>query len=98
MIIVIWIIAIMGLALIIGEIKYRFEYRKGGSVNQNIFMRSWNDSIDRDIDALLMEQLDDDFVSSKVLSMRGSWRLAHNQVMDAKLFESMLIDEYSRKL
>ena len=98
MIIGVWLATIICSAIIIGEIKYRYFDKKEMEKEIKSFRKEWTESVDIDMDGLSMEQTDGDFVSSRVLAMRGSWRLAQNQVMGIKTFIRLRQEEYTRKL
>ena len=98
MIIGIWLIAIVCSIVIIGEIKYRYFDKKEIERGDKSFSRKWTESGDVDMDELSMEYIDNDFVASQALAMRGSWRLAQSQVMGVKTFSQLRQEEYSKKL
>ena len=98
MIIGVWLIAIICSIIIIGEIKYHYFDKKEIERGDKSFSRKWTESVDIDMDELSMEHIYDDFVSSQALAMRGSWRLAQNQVMGVKTFSQLKQEEYSKKL
>lgn len=98
MIIGVWLVVIICFIVIIGEIKYRYFDKKEIERSDRSFRRKWTESVDIDMDELSAEHIDNDFVPSQVLAMRGSWRLAQNQVMGVKTFSQLRQDEYSRKL
>lgn len=97
MIVVIWLVSIIFLSIIIGEIKY--QYSKINYVNDfNFSIQDWEQNIDTEIKNLSIEYLNDNFVSSKKISMRGSWRLAQDKVMGMEYFSRLKQEEYSKKL
>ena len=98
MIIGVWLVVIICSIVIIGEIKYRYFDKKEIERSDKSFSRKWTESVDVDMDELSMEHIDNDFVPSQVLAMRGSWRLAQNQVMGVKTFNQLRQEEYSKKL
>lgn len=98
MIIVVWLVVIICSVVIIGEIKYRYFDIKEIERGDKSFERKWTESVDIGMDELSMEHIDEDFVPSQALAMRGSWRLAQNQVMGAKTFSQLRQEEYSKKL
>lgn len=98
MIIGIWIIVIICIVIIFGEIRYHFVDTKETLRENKAVSKDWKDNIDTDMDKLSMEHTDNEFVSSRVLAMRGSWRLAQNQVMDTKNFSVSSSKEYSKML
>ena len=98
MVIGIWIAVIVCIILILGEIKYRCFDKKDVLRESNIVFRDWKDNVDADMDKLTMEDTNDEFVSSQTLAMRGSWRLAQNQVMGKQAFSSLRTEEYAKML
>ena len=98
MVIGIWIAVIVCIIIIFGEIKYRCFDKKDVLRESNIVSRDWKDNVDADMDKLTMEDTNDEFVSSQTLAMRGSWRLAQNQVMGKQTFSSLRTEEYAKML
>ena len=98
MIIGFWVIALICLIVIMGEVKYRHFDKKGLGRGDRIFGQKWTESVDVDMDELSMEYIDHDFVHAQTLAMRGSWRLAQNQVMGLKTFSQLKQEEYSKKM
>lgn len=98
MIIGIWILAITCLVIVLGEIKYRYFDKREVIIENKEVSKDWKDNIDTDIDELFMEHANGDFVSSRSLAMRGSWRLAQNQVIGIQTFEAMRAEEYGKML
>ena len=98
MIIGVWLITIICAVIIAGEIKYRCFDKKDLLKDNTAFNKKWTESIDTDTDELSMESVGEDFVNSQALAMRGSWRLAQNQVMGMKTFVQLRQEEYSKKL
>lgn len=98
MIIGVWLAAIVCSIVVIGEIKYRYFDKKEIKRGDKSFSRKWTESVDVDMDELSMEHIDNDFVPSQALAMRGSWRLAQNQVMGVKTFNQLSREEYGKKL
>ena len=98
MIIGVWLVVIICFIVIIGEIKYRYFDKKEIKRSDRSFSRKWTESVDIDMDELSAEHIDNDFVPLQVLAMRGSWRLAQNQMMEVKTFSRLRQNEYSRKL
>lgn len=98
MVIGVWLVTIICFVIIIGEIKYRYFDKKETARSEKAFSRQWMESVDIDMDQLSMEYVENGFVSSQALAMRGSWRLAQNQVMGAKTFNQLRQEEYSKKL
>lgn len=98
MIIGIWIVTIICLIVVFGEIKYHCFDVKDVEQAKKLFAREWIESVDVDMEELSMEHTDDEFVSTRALAMRGSWRLAKNQVMGMKTFSDLRAEEYCKKL
>lgn len=98
MVIAIWAILMLVMIIICGELRYRFLDRKETLIKNKYMSRTWRENVNIDINRLSMEQTEDDFVSSRVLAMRGSWRLAQNQVMGLKSFNDLKREEYKKKL
>lgn len=98
MIIGVWIAIVMCIAVIAGEAKYRwFGDRKQYAVHGAV-SKDWEDYIDEDIYGLSMEDTDNEFVRLQVLAMRGSWRLARDQVMGRGMFHILREQEYAKML
>lgn len=98
MIIGIWILVVTCLVITIGEIKYRCFDKKEVLRENKAVSKEWKDNVDTDMDKFMMEHTNDEFVSSKALAMRGSWRLAQNQIMGAQTFSVLRTDEYAKML
>ena len=98
MIIGVWLAVIICSVIVIGEIKYCCFDKKEIERGNKSFSRDWTEDVDADMDELSMEHIDNDFVSSRTLAMRGSWRLAQNQVMGVKTFNQLRQEEFSKKL
>lgn len=97
-IIILWVISMITLIIIMGEVRYRRSYIEQTSHKNVTISNSWKDDIDNNIEQLNIERLDSDFVSRNTLAMRGSWRLAQNQVIDNKTLSALLEEEYSQRL
>ncbi len=98
MIIGIWIVIMISAVIVAGEIKYRFFDKKEVVLEHKKISKDWEDNIDTDLDGLSMEYANGEFVSSQSLAMRGSWRLAQDQVMGNQTFDKMRTEEYGRML
>lgn len=98
MIIGIWVLIVTCMVIIMGEIKYRCFDKKEVSRENKVVSKDWKDNVDTDMDKLSMEQTNDEFVSSQILAMRGSWRLAQNQVMGKSTFSVLRTEEYEKML
>lgn len=98
MIIGIWVLIVTCIVIIMGEIKYRCFDRKEVLRGNKVVSKDWKDNVDTDMDKLSMEHTNDEFVSSQVLAMRGSWRLAQNQVMSTQAFSVLRTEEYAKRL
>ncbi len=62
--------------------------------------KDWKGNMDENLDSLVIEHSNNGFVSSQTLAMamRGSWRLAQNQVMEREIFSVLWEEEYAKKL
>lgn len=98
MVIGIWIIICICVVLILGEIKYRYLDQREKDKESKATSKDWKDNMDADLDRLFIECPNNEFVSSQVLAMRGSWRLAQNQVMERETFSVLREKEYIKKL
>lgn len=98
MIIGIWIIMVICIVVVLGEIKYRYFDTKETLRENKAVSKDWKDNVDTDLDKFSMEHTNDEFVSSQVLAMRGSWRLAQNHVMGGQTFRVLRSEEYSKML
>lgn len=98
MIIGIWIIVIIGFVILGGELRYRYFLKHKQLNMNNILKNDWEENIDVDIERISTEHLKGDYVSSKVLAMRGSWRLAQERVLELSSFEELRHIEYRKKL
>ncbi|MGN1158021.1 MAG: hypothetical protein ACI4TK_17745 [Agathobacter sp.] len=94
MIILFWIISVLIISVLIGEI--RFHQLK--NINKKFNIEKWTDSIDKDIDGLSIESFGTEIVSTKKIAMRGSWRLAQDLVMNVSDFTELKECEYSKSL
>ena len=97
MIIVFWIISVLIMAVLIGEIRFQW-LRALRNTNKKINFEKWTDSIDKDMDALRIEYFETEFVPTTKLEMRGSWRLAQDLVMNESDFAELRECEYSKSL
>ena len=98
MMIGIWILTVISIIIVFGEIKYRFfEKREIITGNKEVF-KDWKENMDKDLDELSMEHASGKFVSSRSLAMRGSWRVAQNQVMEIPMFDAIKAEEYRKML
>ncbi len=98
MVIGIWIIMCICVVVILGEVKYHcLDQRKKARESEMAF-KDWKDNMDTDLGGLFIENPNSEFVSSKVLAIRGSWRLAQNQVMERENFNILRDEEYTKKL
>ena len=98
MVVGIWVTMIICIVVVLGEIKYRCFEKKRLLKDNTAVSKDWKDNVDTDMDKLSMEYTDDEFVSSQALAMRGSWRLAQNQVMGGKAFSVLRAEEYAKML
>lgn len=97
MIILFWIIGILVIACLIGEIRFR-QLRVLRSTNKRFNIGKWTDSIDKDMDVLDIEFNETEFVPTTKLAMRGSWRLAQDSIMSTSDFAEIRDCEYSKCL
>lgn len=98
MIIGIWILTITFIVIVLGEAKYRFFDKKEVTIGNKEVSKDWKENMDTDLDELSMEHANGEFVPSRSLAMRGSWRLAQNQVMEIRTFDTIRAEEYSKML
>lgn len=98
MIILDWIVSVISIILVFGELRYR--YIKNGKGNNKIFQSSieWTDSIDKDIDSLNIEMPASIMIPTTSIAKRGSWRLAQDMVMGVQDFVEMKEAEYDKYL
>lgn len=97
MIVFFWAISILFIGILISEIRLR-RLRALKKSNRNFWKKKWTDSIDTDIDVLNIESVKTDFVPTTKITMRGSWRLAQDMVMDSSDFIELRECEYSKSL
>lgn len=98
MIIGIWIVLIITIVIIGGELRYRCSLKEKQRDMSNVGREGWKNNIDVDLERLSTERLKGDYVPSKVLAMRGSWRLAQEQVLELSSFEELKCIEYGKML
>lgn len=98
MIIGIWVTICICVVLILGEVKYRCSDQREKVKESKMTSKDWKDNMDADLDRLFIERPNNEFVSSQALAMRGSWRLAQNQVMERETFSVLREEEYTKKL
>lgn len=98
MIIGIWMIITTCIVIIVGEIKYRCFDKKEVIIENTKVSKDWRDNMDTDMSKLSMEYANGEFISSQSLAMRGSWRLAQNQVIGIQTFDVMREEEYGKML
>lgn len=98
MVIGIWVIICIGVVAILGEVEYRYLSQKEKPSETKATSKDWKDNMDADLDGLFIECPNNEFVSSRALAMRGSWRLAQNQVMESEIFSVLREREYAKKL
>lgn len=97
MIILFWIISVLIISVLIGEI--RFQQLRGLKNNNKKFnIEKWTDSMDKDINGLSIESVGTELVPTTKLVMRGSWRLAQDLVMNESDFTELRECEYSKNL
>lgn len=98
MIILVWIISVISMIMVFGELRYR--YIKNDKGNNKIFQSSteWTDSIDKDIDSLSIEMPESIMIPTASIAKRGSWRLAQDMVMGVQEFVEMKEAEYCKYL
>lgn len=98
MIIGIWITICICIVVILGEVKYRCIDQREKVRETKAVSKDWKDNMDVDFDRLSIERPNHEVVSLQVLSRRGSWRLAQNQVMEGEAFRVLREEEYAKKL
>lgn len=98
MVIGIWITICICVVVILGEVKYRYSDQREKVKENRAASKDWKDNIDADLDSLFIERPNNEFISSQLLAMRGSWRLAQNQLMDKEIFSVLREEEYTKKL
>lgn len=98
MIILIWVVGIVGVIILGGELRFRHLKTNNKISNKHLLSKEWIDSIDRNIGTLDIETSVSNIVPVTSLAMRGSWRLAQELVMDTKDFTELLDSEFSKNL
>jgi hypothetical protein len=98
MVIGVWFLIVLSIVIICGEIKYRYFDKQREIRKNHMVSDDWKDSIDIDMDYLSMEHASNEFVHSQSLAMRGSWRLAQDQVMGEQSFRMLATEEYTKML
>ena len=96
--IVIWMLVVICISLFFGECYYRY-LRKKELIQKKIFdniSNSINESTEYDLDDLEIEA--PITISRDKLQMRGSWRLAQDQIMTYPYFRQERDNEYKKKL
>ncbi len=98
MIIIFWLTILFAVIVVAGELTYRYfnlhkEYKMHCSIPQR-----YEDAIDMDMDSLIIESVPDELIPTQRLAMRGSWRLAQNQIMNNTTFSMLKKDEYNKFL
>lgn len=93
-----WILMLLVIVVAIGEVRYRYLRKSYNKIENEIFNRTCEDNVDVDLERLSMECVGDDFVSSQRLAMRGSWRLAQNQMIGLENFNNLKNEEYRKML
>lgn len=94
----IWILSVISISLVLGELYYRYLKRKKDESNKkfNDVSSSVECSIDVPMDKLTVESTD--IVPRSKLQMRGSWRLAKDKVLPMHSFEQSRNNEYRKML
>ena len=94
----IWILSVISISLVLGELYYRYLKRKNDENNKkfNSVSLSVESSIDVPMDRLAVESTE--IVSRIKLQMRGSWRLAKDKVLPMRSFEQSRDNEYRKML
>lgn len=98
MIILIWIIAILILGFVFGEIRHRIEHKKKMEQSNAISKLISNDSMDDSAHGISTEDKFIDFIPMATLSTRGSWRLGQGKTLSYTNFSILRNEEYSKKL
>lgn len=97
MIILFWIISVLIISVLIGEIRFQ-QLRELKNTNKKFNIEKWTDSMDKDINSLSIESFGTELVPTTKLAMRGSWRLAQDLVMNVSDFTELRECEYSKSL
>lgn len=94
----IWILSVISISLVLGELYYRYLKRKKDENNKKFdnVSSSVESSMDIPMDKLAVESTE--IVSRIKLQMRGSWRLAKDQVLPMHSFEQSRDNEYRKML
>lgn len=94
----IWILSVISISLVLGELYYRYLKRKKDENNKKFdnVSSSVENSIDVPMDKLAVESTE--IVSRIKLQMRGSWRLAKDKVLPMRSFEQSRDNEYKKML
>lgn len=87
----------IGIVVILGEMRYRCSEKRKKTEKEIVF-KDWKDHVDTDLEELFIEDASGEFISTQILAMRGSRRLAQNQVMEREVFHMLREAEYARKL
>lgn len=99
MIVLIWILCVLIIVILFGEIRFRqLKTRKKSNGVIKTGTREWSDSIDSDIDILDVEMPASSIIPSTILAKRGSWRLAQDLVLNVDDFTELSACEYSKVL
>lgn len=97
MIILVWMVSILVIACVIGEVRFR-QLRVLRSMKKSFNIQDWRNDIDENIDSLAIESTETEFIPTTKLEVRGSWRLAQDSMMDIIDFEEIKKNEYNKFL
>lgn len=94
----IWVLSVILISLVLGELYYRYLKRKKYENNKKInnVSSSAESSIDIPMEKLAVESTE--IVSRNKIQMRGSWRLAKDKVLPMRSFEHSRDNEYKKML
>ena len=93
----IYIICLVVAILVGSKLRDNYNYREANN-QETKSIKKIIDSIDIDINDIRIEYFGRGFVSSNVLSRRGSWRMAQGQVFGGEEFNQLKAEEYNKKL
>ena len=98
MIVLIWIVTILILGLVFGEIRHRLNLKKKMVKNEKVNKLIDNSLTDNDIHNLSSEENYSGYIPLTVLSTRGSWRLGQDNTLNYIDFSTLRDEEYSKTL
>lgn len=92
-----WLVVIVVSIVVIGEIRYRKECALRSIKMEKVCALGIN-KIESGFGSLKIEEATNEFTSTQKLALRGSWRVAQNNVWGRYTFEDMRDIEYSKKM